>query len=70
MSWMDSATVNFWIALAVTIDTGVAGGTVHLTNMVPENWIPTVTAWGAFWAFAGTCYLTAVHARGMAQNKS
>ena len=70
MKWMTNPTINFWISLAVTVDTGIVGGTVHLTNMIPADWIPSVTAWGAFWAFVGMSYMTAVHGVLAAQNKS
>lgn len=50
---------HFWIGLAIFIATGVSSGGLHLTHMVPEAWIPTVTAWLNFLSFIGSGYLTA-----------
>lgn len=49
---------TFWLGVFVTIFTGIGGGTVHLTNMIPEGWIPTVTAWNNFLGFVGTAIMT------------
>lgn len=48
----------FWLGVVVTVEQAIAGGTLHLTNMVPEAWIPTITAWCAFLAFVGTAVMT------------
>lgn len=52
--------VTFWLGVIVTIATGVGGGMIHLTNMIPADWIPSVTAWNAFIAFVGNAMLTAL----------
>ena len=52
--------ITFWLGVIVTIATGVGGGTVHLTHMIPDAWIPAVTSWNAFIAFAGSGLLTAL----------
>ncbi len=51
--------VHFWIGLAIFISTGVSSGGIHLTHMIPDDWIPTATAWLNFLAFIGSGYLTA-----------
>lgn len=51
----------FFFGVATTILTGVAGGTVHLTDMLPEKYIKPVTAWAAFFAFANSAILTGLH---------
>ena len=50
----------FWLGVLVTIEQGVAGGAVSLTNMVPEAWIPVVLAWDRAMAFVGTAVMTAL----------
>jgi hypothetical protein len=49
-----SPTVTMWVSFAVALASGISGGTVHLTNMVPSEWIPYITAWSSFFAFAGS----------------
>ncbi len=51
--------IHFWIGLAIFIATGVSSGGIHLTHMIPDDWIPTATAWLNFFAFVGSGYLTA-----------
>ncbi len=46
--------------VATTIAQGIASGTVHLTNVVPMEWIPSVTAWMGLIAFANVAVLTAL----------
>ena len=54
----------FWLTLAATIGTGITGGTVHLTGLVPTDAIPYVTGWVSFITFCVMSFLTA--ATGMA----
>jgi hypothetical protein len=48
----------FWVTFGCFIGNGIAGGTVHLTNMIPSEWIPTVMAWISFETFVGLGFLT------------
>lgn len=59
---------SFWLGVAVSIFVGVGGGSVHLTNMVPDAWIPTIVAWTNFLGFAGTVTMTAL--AGMSSNRA
>ena len=54
--------VIFWISLATTIAQGVTSGTVHLTGLVPMEWIPVVTGWLGLIVFANMSFLTAMTA--------
>lgn len=49
---------HFWVGFAVTAASAIAGGTVHLTNAIPADWIPAVTAWSSIIAMFGGAYLT------------
>lgn len=51
--------IHFWIGLAIFVATGVSSGGIHLAHMIPDDWIPTATAWLNFLAFIGSGYLTA-----------
>lgn len=51
--------ITFWLGVLTTVFIGISSGTIHLTNMIPETWIPTVTAWSAFFAFMNSAFLTA-----------
>jgi len=55
--------MDYWLYFSIltTIMTGVATGTVHLTDMIPEPWQKRVVAWAGFFAFANQTVLTAVH---------
>jgi predicted benzoate:H+ symporter BenE len=61
-------TFSFWLGVVTTIMIGIGGGTVHLTHMVPDAWIPSITAWAMFGAFVNSAVLTALH--GMSSNQS
>lgn len=54
-------TVRFWIGVVVTVAIGVSAGTLTLTNAVPHDWIPVVTAWAGIIAFLGSSLLTALN---------
>lgn len=55
---------RFWIGVVVTAAIGVGNGTLVLTNAVPHDWIPTVTAWCGIIAFLGSSVLTALNGMG------
>jgi hypothetical protein len=60
--------VTFWISLITTIAQGVASGTVHLTGLVPPDWIPLVTGWLGLLVFINMSFLTAMS--GLSSSKS
>lgn len=49
--------VHFVVGLIVAIASAIAGGTVHLTNAIPADWIPVVTAWSSIIGTSGGLYL-------------
>lgn len=51
-------TVTFWLGVATTIAQGIASGTVHLTGLVPADWIPAVTGWLGLAVFVNMTILT------------
>lgn len=53
--------IRFWFGIAVTIAIAVSQGTLVLTNAVPNDWIPYVTAWCGITAFIGSAVLTALN---------
>ena len=55
-------TIAFWVGVAITFATAISGGTIHLTHMLPDAWIPAATAWSSAIATLGTAFLTAAHA--------
>ena len=63
-----SPTFSFWLGVAITIAIGIGGGSVSLTHVVPDQWIPTVQGWTNFIAFIGSAVLTALH--GSSSNQS
>jgi hypothetical protein len=58
--------VHFWVGFIVTLASAIAGGTVHLTNAIPSDWIPVVTAWSSIIAVIGGGYLTVLSQAGAA----
>lgn len=62
-------TINPWLLfgfqLGVFIAVGISQGTVHLTHMIPDSWIPAVIAWNGFIAFVGTGITTTLTAMGL-----
>lgn len=60
--------ITFWISLITTIAQGVATGTVHLTGLVPEMYLPIVTGWLGLIVFINMSFLTALS--GFSSNKS
>ena len=57
--------IRFWFGVVISIASGIATGTVTLTHMVPEAWVPYVVAWCAFFAIAGNLVLTTLNGLGM-----
>ena len=53
--------IRFWFGIAVTIAIAVSQGTLALTNAVPAELIPYVTAWCGILAFVGSAVLTALN---------
>ncbi len=51
--------LHFWIGLAIFVSSGISGGMIHLTNAIPADWIPAVTAWSSIISIIGSGYLTA-----------
>jgi hypothetical protein len=65
-----SPRTRFIIQLVVFVCVGISQGTVHLTNMVPEGWIPAALAYAGFIAFLGTGFTTLLSGYGMtSQNR-
>lgn len=58
-------TIRFWISFGVFVAVGISGGTVHLTHMIPADWIDAVTAWIAFFAFAGSGFVSLLNGMAM-----
>jgi len=58
-------TVRFWIGVAVTLAMAVSSGTLVLTNAVPHDWIPTVTAWCGIIGTGGSAFLTLLNGGAM-----
>jgi hypothetical protein len=52
--------IPFWLGVAITVLVGVGSGTVRLTNVVPEAWIPAIVAWNNLLGFIGTAVMTAL----------
>lgn len=50
--------ISLYIAIAVTIEQAIGGGTVLLTDAVPAEWIPFVKSWCLILAFVGSTILT------------
>lgn len=50
--------ITFWISFITTIAQGFTAGTIHLTGLVPTEYIPTVTAWLGFIVFVNMSFLT------------
>jgi hypothetical protein len=57
-------TVRFWIGVVVSVAIAVSSGTLVLTNAIPHDWIPMVTAWCGIIAFVGSASLTVLNGMG------
>jgi len=53
--------ISFWLGVITTVVLGIGSGTVSLTHMLPDAWIPTITAWCLFIGFVNSVILTALH---------
>ena len=50
----------FWLGILIFLEEGIGQGTVKLTNVLPDSWIPYVVAWCALLAWAGGAVQTAL----------
>ena len=53
--------VSFWLGVWTTILLMIGGGTVNLTHVVPDVWIPTINAWCVLLGTINSAVLTALH---------
>ena len=60
--------IAFWLGVITVIAQGISQGTIHLTNVVPVNWIPYVTGWMGLISFINVSLLTALN--GFSSNAS
>lgn len=60
-----SPKTRFIIQLVVFVCVGISQGTVHLTHMIPDGWIPAALAYAGFIAFLGTGFTTILSGYGM-----
>ncbi len=58
-------TVRFWIGVVGTFAIAISSGTLVLTNAIPTDWIPIVTAWCGIIGFATSALLTTLNGMGM-----
>ncbi len=49
-----------YLGIAVTIEQGIGQGSVKLTNVVPNSWIPFIDGWCTLLAFIGNIVMTAM----------
>jgi hypothetical protein len=52
------------LGIATTLMQGFASGTIHMTNAIPEKYIPSATAWAGIFATINSTFLTALMATG------
>jgi hypothetical protein len=57
--------IRFWISFAVFVAVGVTNGTVHLTNAIPELWIPIAISWCGIIAFVGGGFVALLNGMAM-----
>lgn len=48
----------FIVTFLATIGTGIAGGTVHLTGLIPANLVAPVTGWISLLTFCAMTFLS------------
>lgn len=53
--------ITFWIGVITTIAQGIASGTVHLSGLVPPDWVPYITGWLGLAVFVNMTVLTALN---------
>jgi hypothetical protein len=56
VNWRDP---HFWIGLAIFTATAISSGAIHLTGMIPADYVPIANAWASAFAVVGSGYLTA-----------
>ena len=49
------------VSALTTILTGVASGTVHLTEMIPDRFVKPTMGWAGFFAFVNSSVLTIMY---------
>jgi hypothetical protein len=52
--------VTFWLGIITTLAQGIANGTVHLTGLIPAEYVAPVTGWMGLIAFINVAVLTAM----------
>lgn len=52
---------SFWFGVWTSILLLIASGSVKLTNVFPDQWIPYVTGWSMFLGAMNSVVLTALH---------
>jgi hypothetical protein len=57
---MDLMRIVFTIGVLVTIEQGIGQGTVRLSHVVPDEWIPWVIGWCNLLGFIGSTIMTAL----------
>jgi len=60
--------ITFWLGVITVIAQGISQGTIHLTNVVPADWIPYVSGWMGLISFINVSLLTALN--GFSSNAS
>ena len=62
MKWLTDVQVSPGTAklllFITTLCQGVTGGTVHMTNLIPDGWVPYATAWLNLFVFVNLTFLT------------
>lgn len=53
-----SPRIIFWLTFYAMIGEGIAGGTVHLTGLIPADWIAPATGWISFITFCVLGFLS------------
>lgn len=53
-----SPTLIFWLTFAATVLQGISSGTVHLSGLVPAEYLPMVTGWIGLTTFVMMTFLT------------
>jgi hypothetical protein len=56
INWRDP---HFWIGLFIFTATAISSGTIHLTGMIPGDYVPIANSWASAFSVIGTGYLTA-----------
>lgn len=59
---------TFYLGIITTVLQGITSGTIHLTGLVPPDWLPYVTGWVGLAVFINMTILTALN--GFSSNAS